>query len=65
MKGVIRALEELTRTMNLLPNFSVPKQKLICFKGATAKTPASSNQKTRLTGAGRDRLSRGRGKDTL
>lgn len=62
MKGVIRALRELTRTMNLLPNFSVPKQKLICFKGVTVKTPASSNQKTILTGAGGDKLSRGREK---
>lgn len=38
MKGVMRALEEVTRSMNLLYNFSVPKQKLICFKGPTAKT---------------------------
>lgn len=61
MKGV-RASEELTRTMNLLPHFSVPKQKLICLKGVTAKThsqgdsqPLSSNQKTILTGTGTEK----------
>lgn len=64
MKGMIRALEELTRTVNLLPHFSVPKQKLICLKGATAKTHSqgdrqslASNQKTILTGTGTEKPS--------
>lgn len=72
MKGMIRASEELTRTMSLLPHFSVPKQKLVCLKGVTAKThsqgdrqPLVSNQKTILTGTGRKAGYRGREKGRL
>lgn len=35
---MIRVLEELTETMNLLPNCRGPEHRLTCFKGAAAKT---------------------------
>jgi hypothetical protein len=38
MRGRRSALEEVTGTMDLLPNFSGPKLRLTCFKGAAAKT---------------------------
>lgn len=39
----IRALEELTRTTNLLSHFSTPPKKVIYFKGAMAKTQGDSH----------------------
>lgn len=40
----IRALEELTRTTNLLSHFCIPpKKKVIYFKGAMAKTQGDSH----------------------
>lgn len=39
----IRALEELTRTTNLLSHFSIPQKKVIYFKGAMAKTQGDSH----------------------
>lgn len=46
MKRMIRALEELTRTTNLLSHFCIPPKKFIYFKGANAKTHGQGDSYT-------------------
>lgn len=63
MKGVMRALEEVTRAMNLLYNFSVPKQNSFASRGPLPRPMACEtdtlvcNQKATLLGAGTEKLS--------